>query len=97
MHDLLTREGAEKTPILYGIYDDVYKKVFGKWLIYRTRIDFLGQSGALGNHETLRRETTMTEFAFIDELSGDSFEEDTSAKKTFPLMPEGEAFDMGTR
>ena len=38
----------------------------------------------------------MTEFAFIDELSGDSFEEDTSAKKTFPLMPEGEAFDMGT-
>ena len=38
----------------------------------------------------------MTEFAFIDELSGDSFEEDTSSKKTFPLMPEGEAFDMGT-
>ena len=21
--------------------DDVYKKIFGKWLIYRTRIDFL--------------------------------------------------------
>ena len=37
----------------------------------------------------------MTEFAFIDDLSGDSFEEDSSAKKTFPLMPEGEAFDMG--
>lgn len=41
LHDLLTKEGAEKTPILYGIYDDVYKKLFGKWLIYRTRIDFL--------------------------------------------------------
>ena len=48
LHDLLTREGAEKTPILYGIYDDVYKKVFGKWLIYRTRIDFLWPKRSVG-------------------------------------------------
>ncbi len=41
LHDLRTTEGADNPLILYGIYDDVYKKVFGKWLIYRTRIDFL--------------------------------------------------------
>lgn len=41
LHDLRTTEGAENPLILYGIYDDVYKKVFGKWKIQKTRIDFL--------------------------------------------------------
>ena len=41
LHDLRTSEGAENPIILYGIYDDIYKKVFGKWKIHRTRIDFL--------------------------------------------------------
>jgi hypothetical protein len=41
LHDLRTTEGAENPLILYGIYDDVYRKVFGKWKIHRTRIDFL--------------------------------------------------------
>lgn len=39
--DLNTTEGAENPLILFGIYDDVYKKVAGRWLIHRTRIDFL--------------------------------------------------------
>ncbi len=39
--DLRTAEGAENPLILFGIYDDVYKKVDGQWLIHRTRIDFL--------------------------------------------------------
>jgi len=26
---------------LFGVYDDIYKKVDGNWLFYRTRIDFL--------------------------------------------------------
>ena len=26
---------------LFGVYDDLYKKVGGQWLIYRTRLDFL--------------------------------------------------------
>ena len=37
----------------------------------------------------------MTEFAFIEELTGDDFEEKNSVKKNFPFMPEGQAFDMG--
>ena len=41
LHDLRTSEGAENPIILYGIYDDIYKKVFGKSKIHRTRIDFL--------------------------------------------------------
>ena len=41
LHDLNTQEGVDNPLILYGIYDDVYKKVFGKWLIQRTKIDFL--------------------------------------------------------
>ncbi len=41
LHDLNTTEGAENPLILYGIYDDVYKKVSGEWKFYRTRIDFL--------------------------------------------------------
>ena len=39
--DLRTAERAENPLILFGIYDDVYKKVDGNWLIDRTRIDFL--------------------------------------------------------
>ncbi|MBH80131.1 MAG: hypothetical protein CMQ49_06450 [Gammaproteobacteria bacterium] len=39
--DLRTAESAENPLILFGIYDDVYKKVDGQWLIHRTRIDFL--------------------------------------------------------
>jgi len=39
--DLRTTEGVENPLILFGIYDDVYKKVDGRWLIHRTRIDFL--------------------------------------------------------
>ncbi len=41
LHDLRTTEGAENPIILYGIYDDIYKKVDGEWFIHRTRIDFL--------------------------------------------------------
>ena len=41
LHDLRTTEGIENPLILYGIYDDLYKKVDGRWLIHRTRIDFL--------------------------------------------------------
>ncbi len=41
LHDLRTTPGAENPLILYGIYDDLYKKVDGRWLIHRTRIDFL--------------------------------------------------------
>lgn len=41
LHDLRTTEGAENPLILYGIYDDVYRKDDGVWRIHRTRIDFL--------------------------------------------------------
>ena len=39
--DLRTTEGVENPLILFGIYDDLYAKVDGRWLIHRTRIDFL--------------------------------------------------------
>ena len=41
LHDLFTAEGQDNPLGIYGIYDDVYKKVDGSWLIDRTRIDFL--------------------------------------------------------
>jgi hypothetical protein len=41
LHDLRTKEGEENPLILYGIYDDLYKRIDGQWLIHRTRIDFL--------------------------------------------------------
>lgn len=41
LHDLRTTVGAKDPIILYGIYDDIYKKIEGEWLIHRTRIDFL--------------------------------------------------------
>jgi ketosteroid isomerase-like protein len=39
--DLRTAEGADNPLALFGIYDDVYKKIGDQWLIHRTRIDFL--------------------------------------------------------
>jgi len=39
--DLNLADGNENPLFLFGIYDDLYKKVDGQWLIYRTRIDFL--------------------------------------------------------
>ena len=39
--DLNLREDTENPLTLFGIYDDVYRKVDGQWLIYKTRIDFL--------------------------------------------------------
>lgn len=39
--DLRTTEGVENPLILFGIYDDVYRKVDGAWKFHRTRIDFL--------------------------------------------------------
>jgi ketosteroid isomerase-like protein len=39
--NLNVAEGAENPLTLFGIYDDVYRKVAGQWKIHRTRIDFL--------------------------------------------------------
>lgn len=39
--DLCTAEGVENPLLLFGIYDDLYRKVDGAWKIHRTRIDFL--------------------------------------------------------
>ncbi len=39
--DLRTTEGVENPLILFGIYDDTYKKTADGWRIQRTRIDFL--------------------------------------------------------
>jgi hypothetical protein len=39
--DLRTTEGVANPLILFGVYDDLYKKVRGAWKIHRTRIDFL--------------------------------------------------------
>jgi ketosteroid isomerase-like protein len=39
--DLNLFQGSENPLTLFGIYDDVYRKVNGEWLIARTRIDFL--------------------------------------------------------
>ena len=39
--DLRTTEGVDNPLILFGIYDDVYRKTDGRWRIHRTRIDFL--------------------------------------------------------
>jgi hypothetical protein len=39
--DLRTSEGVENPLILFGVYDDLYKKIGGEWKIHRTRIDFL--------------------------------------------------------
>jgi hypothetical protein len=39
--NLNVAEGAKNPLTLFGIYDDVYRKVAGEWKIHRTRIDFL--------------------------------------------------------
>lgn len=39
--DLNVAEGAENPLILFGVYDDLYRKVEGRWLFEKTRIDFL--------------------------------------------------------
>ncbi len=39
--NLNVAEGAENPLTLFGIYDDVYRKVDGAWKIELTRIDFL--------------------------------------------------------
>lgn len=39
--DLRTTEGVENPLILFGVYDDLYRRVAGAWKIHRTRIDFL--------------------------------------------------------
>jgi hypothetical protein len=39
--DLDLSKGTENPLKLFGIYDDVYQKVDGRWLIERTRIDFV--------------------------------------------------------
>lgn len=39
--NLNVSEGAANPLTLFGIYDDVYRKVDGDWKIHRTRIDFL--------------------------------------------------------
>lgn len=39
--DLRTTEGVANPLILFGVYDDLYKKSGGRWRIHRTRIDFL--------------------------------------------------------
>lgn len=39
--DLDFSEGNENPLFLFGVYDDLYKKVDGQWLIHRSRIDFL--------------------------------------------------------
>ncbi len=42
--DLNVAEGAENPLSLFGIYDDLYRKIDGRWKIERTRIDFLWPS-----------------------------------------------------
>ncbi len=39
--DLNLEPGNENPLYLFGVYDDLYKKVDGQWLLHRTRIDFL--------------------------------------------------------
>lgn len=50
--DLRTTEGAENPLILFGIYDDIYHKVDGEWLIFKTRIDFLWPNRNYFGHRT---------------------------------------------
>ncbi len=53
LHDLRTKAGEENPLILYGIYDDLYKKIDGQWLIHRTRIDFLWPTRHYTGHRDL--------------------------------------------
>jgi len=38
--DLNLEEGQKNPLFLFGAYDDLYRKIDGRWLIHRTRIDF---------------------------------------------------------
>jgi hypothetical protein len=46
--DLRTAVGTENPLILFGIYDDEYRKVGDDWLIHRTRLHFLWPKRDLG-------------------------------------------------
>ena len=46
--DLRTKVGVENPLLLFGVYDEVYKKVGGQWKIHRTRIDFLWPNRIMG-------------------------------------------------
>jgi hypothetical protein len=50
--DLNTRPGAETPLSLFGVYDDVYRKVNGQWRIARTRIDFLWPNRSFFGYRT---------------------------------------------
>ncbi|MCC6382038.1 MAG: nuclear transport factor 2 family protein [Dehalococcoidia bacterium] len=39
--DLNLAPGVEQPLLLVGVYDDLYRKIDGRWYITRTRIDFL--------------------------------------------------------
>lgn len=39
--DLDLKQGNKQPLFLAGVYDDLYQKVDGQWLIHKTRIDFL--------------------------------------------------------
>ena len=39
--DFNSREGVENPIILFGVYQDIYKKVDGKWLIHRATLNLL--------------------------------------------------------
>ncbi len=43
---------ADNPLALFGVYDDVYRKVDGKWLIARTRIDFLWPNRSFFGYRT---------------------------------------------
>ncbi|MBI1179784.1 MAG: nuclear transport factor 2 family protein [Alphaproteobacteria bacterium] len=46
--DLRVAEGTENPLILFGIYDDEYRKRDGRWLIHRTRLHFLWPKRDMG-------------------------------------------------
>jgi len=48
--DLDVQAGNENPLYHFGVYDDLYKKVDGKWLFYRTRIDFLWPNRYIMEH-----------------------------------------------
>ncbi|MGI9327808.1 MAG: nuclear transport factor 2 family protein [Pseudomonadales bacterium] len=51
--DLRTKVGVDNPLILFGIYDDIYKKINGEWKIHRSRIDFLWPNREVGEARDL--------------------------------------------
>ncbi len=51
--DLRTKVGVDNPLILFGIYDDIYKKIDGVWKIHRSRIDFLWPNREVGEARDL--------------------------------------------